>query len=271
MVIDGFNALLRAVVSGYAGLFGGLNPLLSLAIASVAVGIAMLWVVGKTSNQPAIIRAKKRMQAHLLEMKLYQDEPGLLFRAQGNLLLNNFRYLGHMLRPALYLALPMVVLFAHFDSVYGQRALRVGEATLLAATTDLASDDLEITGTGAFEVDSTSVAVGASGEVVWRVRAKGDGTGAFTLRTPGGTVAKSAVAGEGMVYVSTSRTNSWWRRLLLAPGEDSYPSIRVSGIHIRYPSRDIGLSGWETHWLVWFLVISILSAYLLKGAFGIAL
>ena len=66
------------------------------------------------------------MQAHLLEMKLYQDEPGLLFRAQGNLLLNNFRYLGHMLRPALYLALPMVVLFAHFDSVYGQRALRVG-------------------------------------------------------------------------------------------------------------------------------------------------
>lgn len=271
MIVDGFNALLRALVSGYAGLFAALNPLLGLAIASVAIGIGMLWVVGKTSNQPAILRAKKRMQAHLLEMKLYQDEPALLFRAQGNLLLNNLRYLGHMLRPALFLALPMVVLYAHFDSVFGQRALLAGESALLAATTEMASTDLSLTAGGAFEVDSVSVATEAAGEVVWRIRAKTAGPGEFDLRTPHGSVSKSAVAGDALGYVSAARTNSWWQRLLVAPGERGYGAVGVSEVRISYPPREIGLAGWETHWVIWFLGISILSAYLLKGAFGVAL
>ncbi len=270
MIVDGFNALLRVLVSGYAGLFGTLNPLLGLALASVAIGIGMLWVVGKTSNQPAIARAKKRMQAHLLEMKLYQDEPRLLFRAQGHLLLNNFRYVGHMLRPALFLALPMVVLYAHFDSVYGRRALRPGEFVLLSATTDLSSDDLELTGAGSIEVDSVSVAT-ATGEVVWRIRAKADGTGELALRSPQGTVSKSALASDSLAYVSLARTNSWWQRLLLTPGEGRYPSTGVSTVRISYPAREIGVGGWETHWVIWFLGVSILSAYLLKGFFGIAL
>ena len=270
MIIDGFNALLRALLAGYAGLFGFTNPVIGLALASVAIGVGMLWVVGRTSNQQAIIRAKKRMQAHLLEMKLYQDEPRLLFRAQGNLLLNNFRYVSHMLRPALFLALPMIVLYAHFDSVYGRRALRPGEAALVAADTDIASSDLKLTGNGPIRVDSVSVAT-ATGEVVWRVRAMAEGTGELALRSPQGTVSKSVLSSDGIAYLAATRTNSWWERLLLAPGESRYPSTGVSRVRISYPVREIGFGGWETHWAVWFLGVSILSAYLLKGFFGIVL
>ena len=271
MIVDGFNALLRASISGYAGLFGSLNPLASLALASVALGIGMLWVVGKTSNQQAIVRAKKRMQARLLEMRLYRDEPRLLFRAQGNLLVENARYVGHMLRPALFLALPMIVLYAHFDAVYGRRPLRVGETALVSAKSTLDSSELALAGSASIAVDSVSVRTASGGEIVWRIRAEAEGDDTVEIRTPGGTVAKAASVGSGLSYVSAARARSWWQRLLLSPGESGYDADAVSVVEIAYPSREIGVPGWETHWVVWFLVISLVSAYLLKGAFGVAL
>ncbi len=269
MLVDSFNALLRALVSGHAALFDSLPPLVGLSLASVLIGVGMLWVVGKTSNQRAIERAKKRMQAHLLEMRLYRDEPSLLFRAQGNLLLHNVLYVRHMLRPALFLALPMVVLFAHFDAVYGRRPLRVGESALLTADTELSGQEISLTGSGAFEVESVSVTALAAQQVSWRIRAVAAGGGVLTLETPQGRIEKTAVAGEGQPYLSVSRRNSWWERLLLAPGESGYAPDSVAAVGIAYPSREIGVGGWETHWVVWFLGISILAAFLLKGFFGI--
>lgn len=269
MLVDGFNALLRALVSGHAALFDSLPPLVGLSLASVLIGAGMLWVVGKTSNQQAIERAKKRMQAHLLEMRLYRDEPGLLVRAQGCLLLQNARYLRHMLRPALFLVVPMVVLYGHFDAVYGRRPLRVGESALITADTELRGHELSLTGSGAFEVDSVSVTALAVRQVSWRIRAVAAGEGVLTLKTPEGSIEKTAVAGEGQPYLSASRRTSWWERLLLAPGESGYAADAVAAVGIDYPPRAIGVAGWETHWVVWFLAISILAAFLLKGFFGI--
>ncbi len=271
MIVDGFNTLLRTLISAHAGLFEPAHPLVGLALASLLTGVAMLWVVGKTSNQRAIERAKKRMQAHLLEMRLYRDEPSLLFRAQGSLLLNNARYVGHMLRPALFLALPMVVLYAHFDAVYGRRPLHVGESALVSADTGLNGTELSLSATDGFEVESVSVTSAASGQVVWRIRATEEVTGDLALKTPQGTVSKQASASNAELYVSATRTSSWWERLLLSPGESGYVSTTVRSVGIEYPSREIGVGDWETHWVVWFLGISILSAYLLKRLFGIVL
>ncbi len=269
MIVDGFNHLLRLLVAGYAGALDALPPLASLGLASVLIGVGMLWVVGKTSDQPAIERAKKRMQAYLLEMRIYRDEPRILLRAQGRLLLGNARYIGLMLRPALFLALPMVLLYGHFDAVYGRRALRVGEPALLTVTTELSGRDLTLAGSGGFEVDSVSVEARATGQVSWRVRAVAAGKGALTLETPEGRVEKAAVAEGGLQYLSPSRRHSWWERLLLAPGENGYTAASVAAVSLEYPSRTVGIAGWDAHWGVWFLAISLSSAYLLKGFFGV--
>ncbi len=263
--------LLRAAVSFLAKIFGAFNPLVCLAFCSVLLGIGMLWVVGKTSNQRAIERAKKRMQACLLEMRLYSDEPRLLFRAQGTLLLNNARYLGHMLRPVLVLGLPMLILFAHFDSVYGHRPLQVGESALFTVNTTLPSQDLTLTASGALEVDSVAVGSAVSRQVFWRLRAVEEGSGQVSLETPHGSVEMAAVVGSGMHYTSSSRSGELWHKFLFSPGEASFSLQSVDRLSIGYPPRSIGFGALETHWVVWFLVISILAAYLLKGRFGVVL
>ena len=112
----------------------------------------------------------------------------------------------------------------------------------------------------------------SAGQVAWRVRAVADGFGEVVLETSQGSFAKAAVVGGEIAYLSSSRTRSWWQRLLLAPGEARLgSSSEVVSIAIDYPPREVGFGGWETHWVIWFLVISILAAFLLRGYFGIVL
>lgn len=271
MIVDAFNAALRALVAAFVSLSDAFNPLAGLAVASALIGVGMLWVVGKTSDQRAIVRARKRMQARLLEMRLYRDEPGLVFRAQGHLLLENCRYLGHMLRPALFLAVPMVMLYSHFDSVYGRRPLQPDESALVFVETAMEGARLELSGTESVLITSMPVSARATRQVVWRIHATADGQAPLLLKTPHEEIEKSAIVADGLVYVSAVRARSWWQRLLLAPGESGYHSEHVRSLSIGYPSREIGLAGWETHWVVWFLIISLLTAYLLRGVLGVAL
>ena len=70
----------------------------------------MLWVFARVSNQDAIRRTKKRLQAYLLELRLFGDEPALLWKSQKDLLRTNVRYLSLMLGPALILTVPVVIL-----------------------------------------------------------------------------------------------------------------------------------------------------------------
>ena len=46
------------------------------------LGVAMLWVFGRWSNQKAIKAAKRRVEACLYEMRLFTDEPSLVWKAQ---------------------------------------------------------------------------------------------------------------------------------------------------------------------------------------------
>ena len=94
--MDLVNSFLRSAITGYVSLFGDAHPLVSLVPLSVAVGLLMLWVFKISSNQKGIERAKKKMQAYLLELRLYGDDPALIFRTQWNLLASNMRYLGLM-------------------------------------------------------------------------------------------------------------------------------------------------------------------------------
>ena len=136
--MDLVNSFLRSAITGYVSLFGDAHPLVSLVPLSVAVGLLMLWVFKISSNQKGIERAKKKMQAYLLELRLYGDDPALIFRTQWNLLASNMRYLGLMFKPALILTVPMVLLLVHMDAIYGIAPLQSGE-TAIVTVQDLPS------------------------------------------------------------------------------------------------------------------------------------
>jgi len=241
----------------------------SLVIISFLTGLALLWVFRKTSNQAAVKETKKRLQARLLEMRLYGDDPGTVLKAQKALLGLNARYFALMLRPALFATAPMVLLLIAMDGFYGKQPLRLDQSAIV--TVQLSAEaDAELEAPAGIEVETPPVRAVSDAQVSWRIRPTQDVNGELRVVSGGVTATKSIHAGEGIGYLSNRRVGSLpsW---LLHPGEMPLSAEGFDWIDLEYPASDVSMFGISTHWLVWFIVFSMVPAYLLKGKFGVTI
>ena len=266
--------LLSALAENVLSLSRGFHPLVSLGPISALIGIAMLWVFGRFSNQAAIRRAKARLQAHLYELRLFADEPSLIWRAQKGLLLSNARYLGLMLKPAVVLTIPMIPLLVQLDSFYGRAPLVVGEPAIVSVTLKspipLDSPAPGLQTPPGIRVETPAVRVLRDRQILWRIRPGQEASGAIRVVLPGALLEKTVAAGTGFRYLSAARTASLGG-LFWSPREKLLPAGSVERIEVRYPPAEVRWGPLSFHWLVWFLVISMAAAWLLKGRLGVTL
>jgi hypothetical protein len=251
--------------------------LISLTVLSILTGIAVLPVFGKFSNNEGIALAKRKIRAALYEFRLFGDEPRLVFRAQGQLLLWNARYLGLMLKPTAVVLLPVVALVMLMDTVYGHRPLQVGGDTLITArvadNVDLTKISPELAGSN-FAVETPSVRIPDEHEVVWGVRATAAGNDNATLSLPGSDTAnniaqKSADVGAGLHILSGRRVSSLWDWLRY-PGEKLLPRDNLfRWIEVQYPDAEVHLFGLGIPWIVWFILVSWITVFALRKPFGV--
>jgi hypothetical protein len=251
--------------------------LISLTVLGILTGIAILPVFGRFSNAEGIALAKRKIRAALYEFRLFGDEPRLVFRAQGQLLLWNARYLGLMLKPATVVILPIIALTMLMDTVYGHRPLQVGEDTMVTArvanNVDLNNISPELRGNN-ITVITQSVRIPEQHQVVWGVRATTSGKDTLSLHVPGSDVAtntaqKSADVGSGVYMLSDRRVASVWNWLIY-PGEKLLPRNSVfRWIEVQYPDAEVNLFGFSLPWIVWFIVISWITVFALRKPFGV--
>jgi hypothetical protein len=126
-------------------------------------------------------------------MRLFTDEPSLVWKARIGLLSANARYLGLMLVPAAILTVPIVLLFAHLEAWYGLAPLPPGRATLVTVQMktplDLAAATLSAP--PEIAVETPPVLALAARQVSWRIRPKAPVSGILRILMPGGTVEKT--------------------------------------------------------------------------------
>src|SRR5215472_2937842 len=82
-----------------------------LIVVSLAAGIGMLLLFRAVSRPAAIRAARRRVGARLLELRLFADEPRVVWRAQIGLLYANLLYLRSMAAPIAIVAIPATLLF----------------------------------------------------------------------------------------------------------------------------------------------------------------
>jgi hypothetical protein len=212
------------------------------------------------------------MQAYLLELRLYGDDPGPLFRAQRDLIVSNMKYMGLMFKPALYLTIPMVVLLFHFDAIYGIRAIPIGQSAIVTvqAAGRLANRTAvpKLTAPAGIKVETPGVRALDVGQFSWRIRAESETIGELQFEWEGRTWTKEVAAGDKVRYISHTRESSAFDSIA-APGESLLDVDQITSVAINYPAAEIETGSLRLHWLVWFLVISIVAAYLLKDLFGV--
>lgn len=227
-----------------------------LVAVSALAGLTVALAFRFTANLEALRATRKRMQAHLLEFRLFFDEPGLIWKAQVALLRDNLRLAGLLLAPALALALPLTWGMAQLDSAYGFRPLAAGEATVVTAQfhNDLRAG-VELQGASGVAVETPPVRIAQDRQISWRIRANA-GPGTVRLLAGGETIDKTVAAGMSMASLSRRRSRSL-PAYLMHPFEARLPAGDVDWVEVDYPARREGIS-----WMVWFLLISTSSAWL---------
>jgi len=107
-----------------------------------------------------------RILAHLMELRLFLDEPALVWRAQRDLLRENLRLFRHIALPCLITAPLMALVLWQGDLFYGHGPLRAGEAVVVTAR-DL---NARLEAPADVAVESPAVRIPRLNEVSWRVR-----------------------------------------------------------------------------------------------------
>ena len=273
------TAFLSAVSRLFDGLFypfRALSPWLPLVLFSFLAGILMLLVFRFTSNQPAIRRVKDRMQAHLLEVRLFPDQLSVVLRAYGRILRWTLAYLAHALVPLAVMTVPLVLLLVQMDFRFGHHPLRPRDSFLLkvlaAGDATLENVALSLPEGLAATAPALNIAQPPNNqhEVNWRVAAQRAGEFSVFVTVAGQTFEKQVIVVEpdATVRLSPARVRPGWFEWLLESSEPPLPSgSPVHHILVVYPHRSLALGRWELHWLVPFLVFSLVAAFALKGVF----
>jgi hypothetical protein len=80
------NTVLTFLFSLFHGALQWLGPFWSLVGLAFLGGILLVWIFGKVSNQAGIRRARNRLSAELIALRLFKDDLRVFFGVQGQVL-----------------------------------------------------------------------------------------------------------------------------------------------------------------------------------------
>ncbi len=248
--------------------FRSLNPIYGLLVVSVLTGILMVLVFRTTSNQAGIKQVKERIKAHLLAIRLFQDQLDVVLRTHARILGATLSYMGFSLRPLAVMFLPVVLIMVQLELRLGQHPARAEESFLVAATFAKA-DGLEQASLQlppGLALTAPPLRIFERKEITWRVEAREPGV--FTLGVVVGekAFAKTVTVGDSATRLSSKRIRSGLVNQFLYPGEPPLPKeAPVESIEIKYRPRSIDSGLFKSHWLIPFFGLSLIAGLALKG------
>jgi hypothetical protein len=239
---------------------------------SLVIGLVMVLVFGYTSDQKAIHVAKDRLKAHLLALRLFQDQIQVVLRSYGRIVFATGHYLRLAFKPLLFVIVPMTFLIVQIDRYLGSSPLSTGRSFLVKARMDnpdsLNQASLQLP--DGLTSTAPAVHVPAENEVAWRLVADRAGEYVVNVQIADQLFAKRVIVGSGLPRLSPVRLRGrFWQRIFLS-AEPALPENKfVEAIDVQYPQRDIHFAGIEWNWIWLFFVLSLAAGFLFKSILGI--
>ena len=201
----------------------------SLAALSAIWGALAVVVFRRFTNRKAIRADINRIYARLLEIRLYSDEPSLVWRAQKSLMVDNLKFLAGIAPAVLIMAAPFALLYPQLDAIYGTAPLQIGHA----ATVTFSGNSGTLQTPAGIKIETEPVKDSADNQISWRIRALEQVRGTLSITLPNGATRTRSIAAGAQI---------------LAPKRRNESSIAID-----YPRT-------ETPWLPWFLLVSAIAA-----------
>lgn len=255
-----------------ARLFLFTSPLAIVIVLSIVIGLLMVVLFGYTSNQKAIGIAKDQLKAHLLAVRLFQDQLHVVVGSYGRILRGTARYLRLAFMPLLYVIIPLTLLIIQLDRYLGFNGMQADAPFLLTAKANSAKalDSISLELPPEITMTAPAIHIAADREVVWRLAASKAGTYEIQLDAANEKAGKTVRVSSQLTRLSPIRLRGhFWERFFYSaepalPDHSPFESITVN-----YPERTISLAGYEFNWIWLFFILSMIAGYIFKELLGI--
>ena len=247
-----------------------------LLLVSVLFGVGMVILFRRTSNQEAIRRSKNRIKGLLLSLSLYPHEVGLAFRIYVRVAGATGRYLILILLPTVWAVVPFLLVAIQLEARFGRIPLLPGQAAVFSVlfegglTEDFRPNIFLVADPGLIVETPQPVRIPSEQELAWRIRAKEPGDFTLVVRVGERAYKKTVRVGEGVKTLSVERPGGGMLAQVLHPIERPLrEAAGLRAIRIEYPKGAVSLLGWETHWMVFFIVVSMGAAVVARFPLGV--
>ena len=274
-IITWLNGWMNALSVALRGPMSAMPPWLSLTIISSVLGVVMLIPVKYISPQTAISRARDRIKARLLAMKLFKDNIPVVLKSQMQVILAALMLPVYMLPPVLVMLLPFSLVLGQMGVWYQARALDVNEQAVIVMQLSESENSLlppvVWLSTDAVEVVAGPVRVPSKQQVYWKIKAIQPGVHQLQFDVGNFRVSKELSIGSGFMPVSMKRPSMHIGDLILYPAEKPFgKDSLVQSIEIGYPDRVAPVTG-SGNWVISLFVISMIAALAVKPIVGVKL
>jgi hypothetical protein len=269
---------LNSAISGFFSIlitpFKAIDPIWSLALFSLIIGILMLIIFRLTSNQQKIRDTKNKIRAYIFELSLFKDEIGLVLSSQKNIFVYNLKYIKYAMKPMLFMMIPLALILIQMESWYGYRPLKPDEKAVVSIKFNKSGDtlqDVKLSSDSGIAIETPPLRIPDQKEVDWRIRARELGTHYLIFDISGEKIRQKVIVSQtSLVQISPVASASSIWDMLLNPAQKPLPeNSPVEEIRIDYPKGSVGVLKWHVHWLVIVFVLSIVFGFALKGLFRV--
>ena len=248
------------------------TPTTGVIVISGIVGFLMVIVFRYTSDQKAIRRAKDRLKANLLAVRLFQDQLPVVLRSYVRIVRATGSYLRLASTPFLIVLIPMLFLMVELDRYLGWVPIAAHRAFLLEAQLDSGAnlDGIALQLPPQLVSTAPAVHVPAENTIAWRVVANREGRYNVAIVADGQVSSKQVVVSSQLSRISPVRLRgTFWTRMFESGESALAPSSPIRSISIQYPSREMTFIGWQWNWIALFFVLSLVAGFFFKTVFGI--
>lgn len=269
------NRQFGALVDALLWPFHSLPPMVGLAAVSCGAAIVMLLVLRVASNQRAIREVKRRIQAGLFEIRLFNADVRALDSIR-DVLRHNLTYLRLSLAPLVWLLVPFALLTSHLQSYYAYDGFVPGDSTVvkvrLPATAVAAGAEpaVALVVPAGIRVETPLIWIPSEREAAWRIGFDDPGSHDIVIHAGGAAVSKRLQVSDRVGRRAPGRYRSAFRTLLFSPAEPPIPAdAPIDAVEVTYRARHLGFFGLNVDWLPAFAVLTLMSAWLMRSRFGV--
>jgi uncharacterized membrane protein (DUF106 family) len=260
--------LIADALAGLVTLLGALSPVWIVTAIALLLTVPILLVVRALTDRRKVRKTKNAIKGHLLELWLFRDDTRTVIGAQGRILRLNARYVFLTLKPFLVLLIPMALILIPLEGWFGFRALRPGDsATVVVSAGGLANPDQATIGVSdGLRVETPALRIPATREIAWRIRALQPGVHRVWISVDGRRLEKEVTVTRGLASVSPTRVSAASWETVLFPAEPPLPpGTGIERIDVGYPAASLSVFGVHMHWLIYFVLATVVFMFALRG------